>query len=197
MFASRKKKAPGLVLGVALWLLAVAGGGAWLYSRSFDAAPAGTPQTSWPAASRLRPASAGCTLVVALHPECPCSVATVDELAGIIARNPGRLEARLLFAQYDGLAGRAEDSDLWKKAAALPGVTLVADRGSEEIHRFDARTSGESRLYDTKGRLRFKGGITLGRGHRGDNPGQSAVCALARNDSGELAVSTPVFGCAL
>lgn len=197
MFAFQKPKALGAALGLALWLAAVVGGGAWLYARNFDAAPAGAPHPSWPSASRLRPASAGCTLVVALHPECPCSAATVEELAGILARTSGRLEARLLFAQYDDLSERAEDSSLWKKAAALPGVTLVADHGSEEIHRFDARSSGETRLYDAKGLLLFKGGITLGRGHRGDNPGQAAVCALARNDSGEHAISTPVFGCAL
>lgn len=197
MVDSRTKKSLGLALGLALWLAAAGGGAWWLDARSFSAGESGTPENSWPTTSHLSRAPDAYTLVVALHPECPCSSATVEELAGILARTEGRLTARLLMVQYEEIPERAEDSPLWKKAARIPGVTLVADLRGEEIQRFAARTSGETRLYDPRGRLVFRGGVTAARGHVGDNPGQAAVCDLVLHASTSPLVSTPVFGCAL
>lgn len=196
---SPSQKALGLVLGLALWLLALGGGGAWLYARSFSAGASGTPAPSWPVGGRVSPATGAFTLVVALHPECPCSSATVDELGRLLGQTAGRLSARVVMASYPEIDRRPEDSDLWKKAAAIPGVALFADTDGSELRRFDALTSGETRLYDPQGRLRFKGGITLSRGHLGDNPGEDAVRELVLHPSSAacVPVSTPAFGCAL
>lgn len=184
--------------GLALWLLAVGGGTWWLQARAFAPATAGAPAAVWPGGGALRPVEGGHTLVVALHPECPCSMATLDQLGQILAHADDRLGTRLIFAHYDELPTPPEKSALWAKAARLPRTTLFADHGGGERRRFDARTSGETLLYDPQGRLVFHGGITLGRGHRGDNPGQSTVLDLVRGATAAPALpATPVFGCAL
>ena len=65
---------------------------------------------------------------------------------------------------------------------------------------FGTFTSGQTLLYDSAGRLLFKGGITAYRGHSGDNEGRSLITALLRGDAPaqiKLPVAMPVFGCSL
>jgi hypothetical protein len=52
-----------------------------------DAAPGamGEQPRRWPAATRLALADDGLTLVLLLHPQCPCSVASVEELERLLA----------------------------------------------------------------------------------------------------------------
>ncbi len=202
MSVPRKINPVLLGAGVLVWILLV-GAGLWRFERyNFTAGPKGDPALAWPESSSLRPSRDGFTLVLALHPECPCSEATVAQLGTLLTQLPG-LDARILMEQYPDLASRAEDSDLWRQASRLPGVTLLADTGGVEIQRFAARTSGETRLYDAAGRLRFQGGITSSRGHAGDNPGEAAIRALMKSSpspahlSASDLVTTPVFGCPL
>jgi hypothetical protein len=42
----------------------------------------------------------------------------------------------------------------------------------------------------------FQGGITISRGHSGDNPGRSAINALLHHELSNQ-IKTPVFGCSL
>ncbi len=184
----------GLVLG---WLL-TAGWGMWrLAAYSFAPGAQGVAPARWPASSQLARNPHGLTAVLALHPECPCSEATLEELDSILAQGGGRLEARLLFVGLPGLPA-AENSALWRRARRMKGLTLVKDEDGAEARRFDARTSGELRLYGPGGELLFHGGITGSRGHAGDNPGEAAVVALLRDPPGSRPPgSAPVFGCAL
>jgi hypothetical protein len=73
---------------------------------------------------------------------------------------------------------------------------MVLDRDGAESRRFRTETSGHALLYDAGGRLLFSGGITVARGHAGDNAGLGAIEALV---AGEPAARrrTLVFGCAL
>ncbi len=159
---------------------------------------AGQPYLTWPAASQLQRNSHGYTLVVLLHPECPCSAATLAELATILDHSAGRLHADVVFADYDEIPSRPEASALWRQASLLTGVTLRKDSDGSEIRSFAAITSGETRLYSPSGELLFQGGITAARGHVGDNPGQAAVIDwVAGRRPASAPHSTPAFGCAL
>jgi hypothetical protein len=135
-----------------------------------------------------------------MHPKCPCSRATTDELAKLMAHAQGRMVARVLMIRPDGVPEAWERTDLWRSAAAIPGVTVVADPQGTESRRFGAATSGQTLLYAADGRLLFAGGITGSRGHIGDNEGRSLVLALARAEivpmQGERP-QTPVYGCPL
>lgn len=87
-------------------------------------------------------------------------------------------------------------TDLWHAAAAIPGVQVNVDHEGEEARLFQAVTSGQTLLYDSEGGLVFQGGITLSRGHAGDNPGRDAIESLLKQKI-PSATSPPVFGCAL
>jgi hypothetical protein len=191
---SRKNLA--LAVFAAGWL-AAAGWGLWrLADYSFAPGPQGSVPSDWPASASTARNPAGFTLVLALHPECPCSRATLEELDSIIATSPG-LQVRALFVELAGVEP-ADQSELWAKAGRMAGVQRIKDPAGGEAARFGALTSGETRLYGPSGRLLFRGGITAARGHVGDNPGHQAILALLTKPlPATLPVATPVFGCEL
>lgn len=156
---------------------------------------AGPSPDRWPSESRLAPESGRFTLVLAAHPLCPCSRATAEELARVLARCEGRVSAyALIYEPGDDPGGNEWDSGLCRDLAAIPGVRLVRDVGGVEAARFGAWTSGHVLLYGPDRRLRFSGGITPARGHQGDNAGSDAVAALALGEPARDD-TTPVFGC--
>ena len=155
----------------------------------------GPSPVEWPSGSRIVPEAGKWTLVVAVHPLCPCSRATAAELAGVLDRCGGRVSAyALIYEPSEDPEAREWGADLSRELAAIPGVRLVRDVDGVEAARFGARTSGQVLLYGPDGRRRFRGGITPSRGHQGDNPGSEAVAALVLGESTRDA-ETPVFGC--
>ena len=113
-----------------------------------------------------------------------------------MAHVQGRLEAYVLFLKPEGLPGDWAWTDLWRSAAAIPGVTPIIDNGRYEARLFQATTSGQTVLYDHQGELIFSGGITASRGHFGDNAGKTAIIALMNTKFPNLK-ETDVFGCPL
>jgi hypothetical protein len=74
----------------------------------------------------------------------------------------------------------------------------VSEDASEAL-AFGARTSGQAYLYDERGQLLFRGGLTPARGHEGASVGGETVRKAftgAPAASGSPA-SSDVFGCAL
>ena len=106
------------------------------------------------------------------------------------------MDAHVLFAEPAGFPADWAESDLWRSAAAIPGVAVHRDEAAAGAGLFGAATSGNALLYDASGRLRFSGGITRGRGHSGANAGREAVLALLSGD-GSAQLGVPAFGCAL
>lgn len=178
------------------WLFAVVLGTSLLTKYSQSAGLAGTPPARWPAASQVPHEIGLSSLVLFLHPRCPCSRATIGELELLMAHCQGMVRAQVLFLQPEGMTGEWVKTDLWHTAAAIPGVSVRADPRGMEARLFQSATSGQVVLYDAYGSLTFQGGITLARGHAGDNPGRSAIETLLKQPSIH-AVSGPVFGCAL
>ena len=131
-----------------------------------------------------------------LHPQCPCSRASLTELAEIMARSEGRLEARILFVQPADAPADWLDGELWRRAKTIPGVTVSVDKDGRDAAAFGASTSGQVMVYEATGVIRFSGGITDGRGHEGDNAGMLSVLDLVRNGKSQVA-TTPVYGCSL
>jgi hypothetical protein len=133
-------------------------------------------------------------LVVALHPQCPCSRATVAELARLLAHAPEPPDVHVLFVAPADVEDAWVRAGLWQAVADLPGLHVVRDDGTE-ARRFGARVSGQVLVYDGAGQLRFNGGITGARGHEGDNAGRAGIEALLAGRP--HAASTFVFGCLL
>ncbi|HWB09266.1 MAG TPA: hypothetical protein VG826_08580 [Pirellulales bacterium] len=135
-------------------------------------------------------------LLLFLHPKCPCSRATLGELAKIVSRREKKLDTQVFFYRPAGFSSDWEKTDLWQMAENIPGVRAMADVDGAVARRFEARTSGQSFLYDGAGRLVFSGGLTAARGHSGDNPGESAIISWLK--TGQISPeNTPVFGCPL
>ena len=197
MPVSARLKKPLLALGIACWLGAAVWGTKLLHAYSFAPGASGTPAEVWPEGAGVSRADGIATLVVALHPECSCSRATLAELGVILAETTPHLRAVVIFSDLDP-EHPAGASELFKTAHDLPGVSLVRDRHGEILKKFRFVTSGETRFYRPDATLAFRGGITGSRGHEGENPGRSRVIALTRQPTASPDVSsTPVFGCAL
>lgn len=184
------------VIATVLWLSAVVAAMAIIISYSNAPSHSITPPSRWPGCSRIPRGTSHPTLVMFAHPRCPCTRASLGELELLMAHCPGLLSAHVMFIKPAGTAEDWAKTDLWRKAAAIPGVNTHFDDTGVEAKRFHSETSGQTVLYDRNGQLLFHGGITSSRGHSGDNPGRSAIPAFSRNQIARL-VKTPVFGCSL
>ncbi|HKD37923.1 MAG TPA: hypothetical protein VKB78_14020 [Pirellulales bacterium] len=181
---------------VLVWLvLAAIGIGAML---DFELTPAQSAKatTAWPADSQLKRDRHRPTLVMFIHPHCPCSRASLAELGVVAANSQGQADLHVLIIKPHDFDDGWEKTDLLASAKSIPSVTVHIDNDGAEAARFGAATSGETMLFDCDGRRLFRGGITVSRGHEGDNPGVAALAALLH--AGRASVdATPVYGCSL
>jgi hypothetical protein len=186
----------GLTLAVTTWLLLVCVGMRFVLDYQTRPGVSAHPPLAWPLASRILPAEGEPRLLLFVHPHCPCSRATLSELARVVAQTRGHLHVAVEFVVPPGQESRWGQTDLWQSVSGIPGVQVGLDQNGVEARRFGSVTSGQVLLYDAMGHLQFAGGITAGRGHAGDNAGSDAVVSFIRDGSGPRS-STPVYGCAL
>jgi hypothetical protein len=172
-----------------VWCTLVVVGLRELHAYATTEGSSGAEPRRWPAESTLPHADRGPTLVMFLHPDCPCSKASLAELATIAEANRVRAKLVIVFVSDDPSGPR------WEAAGKLPGVTRILDRGGVEATRFAATTSGHVVVYD-HGELAFAGGITGERGHAGDNIGRQSVLQILEG-APPLDQLHGVFGCAL
>ena len=185
-------RAPRLLVGS--WLVAVSAGFALLYAYVNAPGAAASPPADWPAGTRVARSEAGWDLVMLAHPRCPCTRASLRELARLVAQAEERVAVHVLFYRPEDAEDGWERTDLWASAAAIPGVEVLADEEGLEAQRFGASTSGQVVLYDPDGRVAFSGGITPARGHSGDSTGRRSILSLVTG--GESAAREAfVFGC--
>jgi hypothetical protein len=177
-----------------LWLLAAVGGVVALAAYANLPCDAGAPPARWPNESRIPLDPGKPTLVFLAHPRFPCTRASLGELELLMAGVQGLVSAHVLFIRPEGVSDAWVETDLWRTAAAIPGVVVYRDDSGVEARRFGSETSGETLFYEPDGRLAFQGGITLARGHSGDNPGRETLMALLRHETPQRR-ETPVFGC--
>jgi|SRR5579875_3847324 len=157
---------------------------------------AGSVPARWPAGGAVRLDGRRPTLLIFLHPRCPCSRASLDELSMILDRCGDRVSAHAVVfrphpEQEDWVASAFE-----AVLAEIPSLVVHPDRGGDEARRYGVTTSGHVLLFDTRGNLIFSGGITPGRGERGDGASRAALLGRIRGQSRE-GPEPPVFGCSL
>ncbi len=191
---SRKDALLGVVTG--LWAAAAVAGFAavWRY-KSTPGAPEQAP-ASWPAAASAMLAADRPTLVLFAHPRCPCTRASLAELARLTARLEQPVRTHIVFVHPVGVQTDWLDTDLVQSARAIPGAEITDDHGEVLTRMFGSTTSGHARLYGPDGELWFSGGLTEARGHEGRSVGQESLVALI-NGRQAVARTTPTFGCHL
>jgi hypothetical protein len=149
----------------------------------------------WPNSSRVPLTRGRPTLVMAVHPQCPCTRASASELARVLTSWQGLAEVYILIFLPERAGHSWVTPEALRRLGTMPSVHLIDDPAGEEAAHFGARTSGLVALYAQNGRLLFRGGITGTRGHEGDNAGRRALIGLIRNNRSSYPRETPVFGC--
>lgn len=178
------------------WLGMVASGFTTLQSFELTPGPLAASACRWPHASRILLDAKRPTLVVFLHPRCPCTRATLDELAEIVRATRGRLSIHVLFIRPARFPDDWARTGQWARARAMDGVRVHVDVGGVEAARLGAETSGEVFLYGPGEDLLFRGGITWSRGAAGESVGRNLIISFATLGTAE-SHNTPVYGCAL
>lgn len=181
---------------LAVWFGSVAAGMGKLGRYATTPGSSGETPEQWPAASMIERHPQRSTLLVFLHPHCPCSRATLSEMSQLLGQQVSDMDVHVVFVQPQGTATGWVKGPLWSDAEVLKGVRIHADVDGVEATRFGVKTSGHALLFDAGGQIRFSGGITPVRGHEGDNPGRQAIMARDEVTSVEP-VTCPVFGCPL
>jgi hypothetical protein len=156
-------------------------------------------QADWPGRSILPLASDRLTLVMFVHPECPCSRASLGELQQLLTTCKNHLAVQIFFFKPINQSENWVHTDLWNDAKSISGAEVRIDLDGKFAELFGAKTSGQVFIYRPDGKLEFSGGMTDGRGHFGDNVGLDAAIAVTHGDiSGDsAAVTSSVYGCAL
>jgi hypothetical protein len=194
----RTRRIAWIAIGV-LWIGASCGGLLALAAYANSSGPDQSAPAQWPTGTGIGLSERGSTLIMFAHPRCPCTRASLGELEKVVARFQGSVTPWVVFFKPAGAGENWDQTDLRESAAAMPGVHVVSDPDGVEARRFNAMTSGQTVLYNDRGELLFSGGITLARGHAGDNTGRSAVESCLGDtvlgDTAPVCRQSPVFGC--
>lgn len=179
---------------LALWCAGLAVGGTVLWRYSITPGKTGSVAEHWPVNFGIHQRPGRAALVMLAHPRCPCTRASLAELARLMSH--GDVDAWVLFLRPTGTEPGWENTDLWEVAAAIPGVQPLTDADGTASQAFGVETSGHVLFYDATGTLRFSGGITASRGHEGPSAGGDAILAMLRGGEPDRN-RTLTFGCPL
>lgn len=150
----------------------------------------------WPDSCSKRPDQELPTLLVFIHPKCPCTQATLIELEKLLAETNGKVRCNILLCCPSRLIPEWISSSLVERCCSIEGVIVDIDMNGALATTFNATSSGLCLLYSTAGELQFHGGLTSERGHIGESIGRDAIRKILRNDVSYVECS-PVFGCEL
>ncbi len=136
------------------------------------------------------------TLMVAVHPRCPCTAASLHELDRIIRQSQDRLHVTMLVYRP------ANQIDEWTVPKAIDNmeqhdnVIWKWDEEGKAAQAIGCMTSGSVVLYSPDRKPLFWGGITSSRGHTGNNAGSQAILSILETGTVRLRTN-PVYGCSL
>ena len=179
-----------------LWLTACIGGGTVMLKYAFTPGEEAGVKADWPAGTSLAMNGQGDTLVICVHPHCPCTRATVVELNDLMLRLKDQLKTYVLVMKPSEFPTGWENTGVVSDAKRIPNTTVMVDPDGAQMALFGAKTSGQAMLFDGRGKLLFNGGITENRGHIGDNAGLQRITSFVRTGKADKNTSL-VFGCPL
>src|ERR1043165_3797805 len=126
------------------WIAAL-GAGTWsMLQYEMTPGEAAGVEKSWPIDSAVQLDRSLPTLVTFIHPRCPCSRATLEELALIMTHSEGKVALTVVFLKPTQFSAGWEQTDLWNTATSIPGAMVVSDEAGAETARFRASISGET-----------------------------------------------------
>ncbi len=185
---------PFLIAAAGCWMGFVVAGAVAFMELDLRPGPELAGAARWPSASSLVRPTDRPTLVLVAHPKCPCTRATLEQLARIHTRTTRDFRGIVLFAKPLGVGATWARTDSWARAMELPGFSAVEDLDGAEARLFGATTSGHVFLFGQDGTLLFSGGITAARGTEGPSTGMTSILDLLNGQAPRFP-RTPVFGC--
>jgi hypothetical protein len=185
-----------VALLLTLWAVGIGVGANILWRHETTAGAPSRAPSDWPPGSKIPRAAGKTTVILFGHPACPCTMASLEELARVLTSLPNDAEAFLVIEYPKEEASQFDHSPIEARAKEITKLTIIKDVGGSEVKRFGIQTSGETVVYSPSGTRVFSGGITPGRAHQGENAGSSAVIALLHHQPAQTS-TTPVYGCAL
>ncbi len=156
----------------------------------------------WPSDVEIERPMGVPTLLIFVHPQCPCTFASLAELERVVGHSGSSLETIVI------LNAPAEKLEEWmqttvaNRAKGISGAKIVVDGDGKLSAKFRVTVSGQCLLYSPNGQLLFQGGLTASRGHEGESLGQSVLIHLIAHPepdalSNQQALEVPVYGCEL
>lgn len=185
----------------AAWVILVTVGFAVLLMHDTEATPTSvvdrsTQRVSHVMAQELGFGGVSSRIVMAVHPRCPCTSNSLDELQ--LATMDSESEANVSFLVY-----KPEDApDSWngkyieRLRKRFRDATIIKDPSGHLASRLDLHTSG-ALVVVRDGEILFRGGITAGRSCQQANLGSLTLREFLDNGNVSKSVETPVFGCKL
>lgn len=194
MFSSRV----AISLLSAAWLSATVAGMTVLWNHEARPGMAAKAPERWPEGSLFENSSSQTTMLVWIHPHCPCSRATIRELERLLVHFPKKVDCRVVLTRPPNCNDDFVETELTNTVRKLSQVTVVVDDDQREARRFGVSTSGQVLIYDCNAQLLFAGGITPSRGHEGDSLGGATIRKILQGESAIDGFNgTCVYGCEL
>jgi hypothetical protein len=183
-------------LVMAAWMAMAAAGFRALETYEGTPGSTGRAPPDWPEGSALDFVPRLPNVVMAVHPRCPCSRASLDLLAEIARSAPSNSSIRLLIFRPEGTDPGWAGETCPPELEPTGGAIRVDDPGGREAARFGLATSGAVAAFDADGRLRFSGGLTARRGRVVPSGGAEDVASVLAGREPWRGVAA-VFGCAM
>lgn len=187
-------------LGVVVWALVLLGGLTALGHYQGVEGAQGPPPSALPEIPGVQGDGERFSLLIAIHPHCPCTQATAGELErllGEISRRGGVLPQIFALVYRPAYMDTPwTETTLRDRLRAIEQVTLVDDPDGRHGASIGALTSGHTVLFDAGGHPVYRGGLTASRGHEGDNIGKLAVINHLLHRAGARDQHA-VYGCEL
>lgn len=179
-----------------MWVVCLVAGLGWILSYEMTPGDSGTSASHWPAATSIPLAADRLTLLIFVHPRCPCTHASLTELSSVLQRSDQPVSAHAVILDPNGVDETWRNGPIRDQVGRIPGLAAQEDAGGKEHRVFGARTSGEVFVFRPSGELLFHGGVTAGRGHAGPSAGTQALDHLLLGLAPRVR-QTPVYGCGL
>ncbi len=130
------------------------------------------------------------TVLVFVHPLCPCTPATISQLETITTA------AHITVIQSGPAVGLNKPDTSHRSTQDHRLGRQMSDASGELSRAFGAMTSGHVVAYSPEGELLFSGGVTPGRAMTGPSKGLTELREALQSHR-RVSTSTDVFGCSI
>src|SRR5688572_10707453 len=121
----------GAIVG---WSVLVGAGFAGLLIYKSTPGRAASAPVRWPARSSLHHAGDEPTLVMMIHPRCPCTRASLDELNSLASTRT--FKTYIVVVSPPGVSRGWDETPTVRRAREIPGATVIRHPGGREASLF-------------------------------------------------------------